>query len=481
MKRLLLSVLVLSVPVLVQSEVTPPAPVLPVPTQRQLDWMAMEMNAFVHFTTNTFTDREWGNGDEPETVFAPTAPDPVQWATALKGAGFKGLIFTTKHHDGFCLWPSRHTEHTIRRSPYKDGHGDMVREVADACRQLGLKFGIYLSPWDRNRADYGTPAYIEYYRAQLAELFANYGPFFEIWFDGANGGTGYYGGANENRKIDGATYYDWHNTVRLVRSLQKQEIVVFSDAGPDIRWVGNEEGRVGETNWNTITLGELYPGKPDIGALLGTGAEGGADWATAEVDVSIRPGWFYHATEDAQVKTPERLFEIYLQSVGRGAVLLLNVPPDRRGLFHENDLQALAGFRRLLDREFATDFARVAKVTVSSARGGSVRFDGAQLIDGNPDTYWATDDGVPTGTVELALPTAQTIKYVVLHEYLKLGQRVKAFTVEVKRDGAWVKVAEQTTIGQKRILALDPVKTDAVRIVITSSRACPTLAGVELF
>ncbi|HEX7583954.1 MAG TPA: alpha-L-fucosidase, partial [Prolixibacteraceae bacterium] len=277
-----------------QNVVPPPAPVLPVPTDRQLAWHEMEQYAFVHFTTNTFTDKEWGFGDESESVFNPTAMDVTQWTKTIKAAGLKGLVLTCKHHDGFCLWPSKYTEHSVKNSPYKNGKGNVVEEVEKACRAEGLKFGVYLSPWDRNRADYGSPSYVEYYRNQLKELFAAHSPVFEMWFDGANGGDGYYGGAKEKRKIDGKTYYDWPTTLKMVRDMEPN-VIFFSDAGPDIRWCGNEEGHVSQTNWNTITPDTLYAGKSDIQELLNTGEENGTSWIPAEVDVSIRPGWFYHA------------------------------------------------------------------------------------------------------------------------------------------------------------------------------------------
>jgi alpha-L-fucosidase len=298
----------------------------------------METNAFIHFTTNTFTDKEWGYGDESPEIFNPTAFDATQWVTALKEAGFQGVILTCKHHDGFCLWPSKFTDHSVKSSPFLKGQGDIVKAVSEACQREGLKFGIYLSPWDRNRSDYGTPSYVEYYRNQLTELITTYGPVFEMWFDGANGGDGYYGGARESRKINGATYYDWPKTLEIVREMAPH-ILFFSDAGPGVRWVGNERGIAGETNWNTITPDTLFAGKPGIEKLLNEGEEFGSAWIPAEVDVSIRPGWFYHHKEDSLVKTGEKLFEIYLTSVGRGSTLLLNVPPDRRGLIHENDLK----------------------------------------------------------------------------------------------------------------------------------------------
>src|SRR5688572_29678839 len=345
-----------------------PAPVHPLPSEAQMQWHEMEMNAFVHFTTNTFTDKEWGYGDEKPEIFNPTQLDANQWASELKKAGFKTLILTCKHHDGFCLWPSKYTEHTVKNTPYKNGKGDIVKEVSEACKKYGLKFGVYLSPWDRNHAEYGRPAYIEYYRNQLKELFTGYGPVFEMWFDGANGGDGYYGGARERRRINGRTYYDWPTTLNMVREMQPN-VIFFSDAGPGVRWVGNERGTAGETYWNTITPDTLYAGKAGIENLLNTGSEDGSAWIPAEVDVSIRPGWFYHKKEDSLVKTAQQLFDIYLTSVGRGAVLLLNIPPDQRGLFHEIDIKSLYGLRNILNRELGKNKAAGATATASSFRG----------------------------------------------------------------------------------------------------------------
>jgi alpha-L-fucosidase len=463
-----------------QHKSSAPRPVMPVPSAAQLAWHEMEMNAFVHFTTNTFTGLEWGNGNESESVFNPTQLNARQWAHTLKAAGFKTLILTCKHHDGFCLWPSKYTQHSVKNSPYKNGKGDIVKEVSEACKKYGLKFGVYLSPWDRNNADYGRPAYINYYRNQLKELFTQYGPIFEMWFDGANGGSGYYGGANETRKINGAAYYDWPATLSLVRSMQPN-VIFFSDAGPGVRWVGNESGMAGTTNWNTISTDTLFAGKAGIEDLLNTGSPDGNKWVPAEVDVSIRPGWFYHKEQDSLVKTPERLFQIYLSSVGRGSTLLLNIPPDRRGLFHENDIKALKGFRQLLNKEFAVDLAKGAKVDASSFRGNAKQFSPANITDGNKNTYWATDDNVTTGSFEIDLVRPSNIKYILLQEYIKLGQRVKAFTVEIWKDDGWKKVAEGTTIGYKRILAITPVQTSKIKVSITDSKACLVIANAEVY
>jgi alpha-L-fucosidase len=479
-KTIFISLLVLCILTSCQDPVSPPAAVLPVPNEAQLAWHEMETNAFIHFTINTFTDKEWGYGDESPSLFNPTALDVNQWISTLKDTGFKTVILTCKHHDGFCLWPSGYTEHSIKNSPYKDGKGDLVQEVSDACKKHGLKFGIYLSPWDRNQATYGKPEYITYYRNQLKELFHGYGPVTEMWFDGANGGDGYYGGANEKRSINGLTYYDWPNTLAMVRDIEPK-VIFFSDAGPGVRWAGNEKGIGGETNWNTITPDTLFAGKVGIEELLNTGHEAGTRWIPAEVNVSIRPGWFYHAKEDSLVKTPEKLFEIYLSSVGRGSTLLLNVPPDRRGLFHENDVKALTEWKQLIDKEFKINLALNAKITANSTRGNSDTFSAAMVADDNKETYWCTDDEVTTGTLEIALGEIKTVKYFVVQEYIKLGQRVKEFNVEVWKDNAWKNVADATTIGYKRIIKLDPVDTDRIRINITASKACPVISNIAVY
>lgn len=476
----LVVIIILNAALLCAQTVQPPAPVGPVPSAEQLAWHQMEMNAFIHFTVNTFTDREWGMGSESPSLFNPGKPDATQWARILKETGFKGVILTCKHHDGFCLWPTRYTEHSIKNSPYKNGKGDLVKETSDACKKYGLKFGVYMSPWDRNRADYGKPEYIAYYRNQLKELFTGYGPIFEMWFDGANGGDGYYGGANEKRRIDGRTYYDWPTTLDMVRQMQPQ-VIFFSDAGPGVRWVGNENGTAGETNWNTITPDTLYAGKAGIEHLLNTGSEDGTHWIPAEVDVSIRPGWFYHKKEDSLVKSPEKLFDIYLSSVGRGSVLLLNVPPDQRGLFHDNDIKSLFGFRAILERELGKNRALNAKATASNYRGRSAGYAPSNATDNNKETYWATDDGVDTASIEINLGKLQTVKYILLQEYIKLGQRVKNFNVEVWTDDAWHTVANATTIGYKRILKLDPVQTAKVRINIAASKACPVISNIAVY
>jgi alpha-L-fucosidase len=460
--------------------VTPPEVVYPIPSGSQLEWHNMELSAFIHFSINTFTDKEWGYGDENPSLFNPTELDAEQWIVTLKDAGFKCVILTCKHHDGFCLWPSKYSEHTVKNSNYQNRQGDVVKEVADACKKYDLKFGIYLSPWDRNHAGYGTPGYITYYRDQLKELFTTYGPVFEMWFDGANGGDGYYGGARESRKIDGATYYDWPATLELVKGMAP-EIIFFSDAGPGVRWVGNERGVAGETNWNTITPDTLFAGKGGIEQLLNTGHEDGSQWIPAEVDVSIRPGWFYHQREDSLVKTPEQLFDIYLTSVGRGSTLLLNVPPDTRGLIHENDRDALRGWKELIDKEFKMNLAAEAEIESTTYRGNADAYGPLNLLDGDPATYWSTDDEINSGNLELSWDKEVMIKYVLIQEYIPLGQRIKEFAIEVWKDGQWSKVASGTTIGYKRIMKIEPVQTRKVRFNVIDSKACPVISSLEVY
>ncbi|MDR0758182.1 MAG: alpha-L-fucosidase [Tannerella sp.] len=463
-----------------RTEVAPPEALLPVPNENQLAWHEREQYAFIHFTVNTFTDKEWGYGDEDPAIFNPTAFDAGQWASVISRAGLKGIILTCKHHDGFCLWPSAYTEHSVKNSPFRDGRGDMVKEVADACRKYGLFFGVYLSPWDRNFAQYASPEYIAYYRNQLTELLGNYGEISEVWFDGANGGDGYYGGAREMRKIDNRTYYDWPNTHAIVRKLAPRA-VMFSDGGPDIRWCGNESGFVGDPNWCLIYGDTLYAGKPNINRLLNHGSEDGNVWLPAEVDVSIRPGWFYHTREDDRVRTPENLMKLYLESVGRGANLLLNLPPDRRGLIHENDAKALLEWKQLKDATFARNMAAGSKATADTHRGNSKLYAAANVTDGDRDTYWATDDPVKSGSLEIDLGQTQKVAYILIQEYIRLGQRVKAFDVETWNGSAWVKAASGTTVGYKRILPIDPVETSKVRIRITDARACPLISNVEVY
>jgi len=441
----------------------------------------MEFYGFLHFTVNTFTDKEWGYGDEAPTLFNPSDFDAQHIARIAKEAGMKGLILTAKHHDGFCLWPSKYTEHSVKNSPWKNGQGDVVREMSDACHAAGLRFGVYLSPWDRNHKDYGRPEYLTYYRNQLRELLTQYGELFTVWFDGANGGDGYYGGAREKRQIDNRTFYDWPNTWKIVRELQPLASM-FSDAGPDFRWVGNERGFAGDPCWATLDLTrpDRHPGGTSEG--LTSGERNGNAWIPAECDVSIRPGWFYHASEDARVKTPAQLLDIYYKSVGRGACLNLNLPPDRRGRIHDNDIAALREFRRVLDSTFGKNLAHLARASANQVRGGESQYAPSNLVDGRRESYWSTDDGITTAEVTLHLERPATFNVIELREFLPLGQRIDAFVVDHQSDGKWVESAQGTSIGNRRLLRLkDPVSTDRVRLRITQAAATPAVSEFGLY
>ncbi len=454
-----------------------PGPCGALPSESQLAWHEMEYYMFVHFTVNTFTDKEWGYGDESPEIFNPTGLDCRQWARVAKEAGMKGIIITAKHHDGFCLWPSKYTEHSMKNSPWRNGKGDVLRELRQACDEYGLKMGVYLSPWDRNSAVYGSREYIDYYRNQLRELLTNYGEIFEVWFDGANGGDGYYGGARETRRIDNRTYYDWPNTIQIVRELQPGA-VMFSDAGPDVRWVGNERGVGSLTNWCRLNRDDMYPGGP-FAKILGQGHEDGKYWVPAEVDVSIRPGWFWHQKEDSLVKSPEKLLDIFYSSIGRNCNLLLNVPPDRRGLIHENDVKSLLGFKELLDKEFANELARGKKVTASSSRGR--KFLPTNVNDGNPDTYWATSDEITNAELIIDLGKETEVNRILLQEYIRLGQRIQEFSVEAFSGGEWIHILDGTTIGYKIIRKFPMVKASKIKVRIIKSKACPLISNIELY
>lgn len=455
------------------------------PSSRQLQWHRLETYAFLHFTINTFTDKEWGYGDEDPRLFLPTAFDADAIVEALKAGGMNGVILTAKHHDGFCLWPTRTSDHSIKRSSWRAGKGDVVKEISEAARRHGLKFGVYLSPWDRNHSAYGKPEYVAVYRRQLRELLTQYGPIFEVWHDGANGGDGYYGGAREKRTIDKHSYYDWPQTWNLVRSLQPNA-VIFSDVGPDIRWVGNERGIAGETCWATHTPagakgGPASPGDADQKGLNG-GTRNGSKWLPAECDVSIRPGWFWHEGQNDKVKTPEQLMDLYLKSVGRGASLLLNVPPDRRGLLHENDVASLRGFGAQLRKTFSGALPAGGRVVASNVRGNARQFRADNLLDGKPETYWATDDGVTTAEVTIEFPRPVRFEFVRVREEIRLGQRVDSIAVDVRQDGEWRAVGQATSVGACRILRMpNIIETTNVRLRVTQSPVSPALTEFSLF
>ncbi|MDE6348131.1 MAG: alpha-L-fucosidase [Bacteroides sp.] len=463
------------------SDIKAPEPILPVPEQKQVEWQKMETYAFIHFGLNTFNDREWGYGDSDPSTFNPTRLDCEQWAQTLVNAGMKGVILTAKHHDGFCLWPFEGTDYSIARSPYKNGRGDIVRELSEACKKYGLKFAVYLSPWDRRQANYGTPEYLDYFYAQLRDLLTNYGQVFEVWFDGANGGDGWYGGTKEVRTIDRKNYYNYPRIYEILDELQPQA-VIFSDGGPGCRWVGNEKGFAGATNWSFLRQGEVYPGY-DKSHELQYGHADGNQWVPAECDVSIRPGWFYHPEEDDRVKTPEQLLDLYYRSVGHNGTLLLNFPVDRDGLIHPTDSANAVRFHQLVQAELKTDLLAGLLPEVSNERGG--KFTASALTDGDYDTYWATADSVDTAEVTFSFSAPRRMNRMLLQEYIPLGQRVKSFVVESRDgDGTWRPVRlneETTTIGYKRLLRFETVTADAIRVRFTESRGSLCISTISLY
>ncbi len=456
----------------------PPVPFGPVPSARQLRWHALEYYGFIHFTVNTFTGKEWGYGDEAPALFNPAAFDAEQIAGAAAAGGMAGLILTCKHHDGFCLWPSRHTAHSVRHAPWRGGRGDLVREVADACRRRGLRFGVYLSPWDRHHADYGRPAYVAFYRDQLRELLTEYGPLFEVWFDGANGGDGYYGGARETRRIDRRAYYDWPGTWEQVRALQP-DAAIFSDGGWDVRWVGNERGVAGDPCWHRLDRDRFFPGEADE-AQLNSGHRFGSHWVPAECDVSIRKGWFHHPATDETVRSPDNLMDLYYQSVGRGASLLLNLAPDRRGLLVDREVAALREFKGRRDAAFGRNLAETARIAASNVRGGAAAYAASRMLDGDAATYWTCDDGVLEAEIELRLERPIRFNVAGLREFLPLGQRVDAFQVWIEQEGRWAPFARGEAIGHRRLSRGTRCETNRVRITVRGS-APPALSEVALY
>lgn len=462
-----------------ESPVAPPKPYGPVPTAAQMAWQQMEMNMFCHFGPNTFTGKEWGDGTEIEDVFNPTDLNCDQWAAVANAAGFKGIIITAKHHDGFCLWPNPVSEHTVAQSNWRNGQGDVLRELSDACRQADLKFGVYISPWDRNAPTYGSPAYNETFLATLQNALTQYGPIYEQWFDGANGE-----GPNGKKQV-----YDWPAFNGQVYKLQPNA-VIFSDVGPGCRWMGNEQGVNGRTCWSRLDIDGYEPGAlAPTQDTLNAGNYNGAYWIPAETDVSIRPGWFYRDSEHP--KSLQELLKIYYTSVGRNSLLLLNVPPDQRGRIATEDSARLVEFRQALDQIFADDLAKHSYIVSTS----NYRFQDSHseelknqyktiyaIYDDDYDIYWATDDSVHSAYVELEYVRPFTFNRVLLQEYIPLGQRVEQFHIEVmNEDGTWRTIAEETTIGYKRIVLTEKVTTKKVRIVIDKSRACIVLNKIGLY
>ena len=457
-----------------------PAPVMPIPTEHQVRWQPMETYAFVHFGLNTFNDREWGYGDCKLETFNPTRLDCEQWAQTFVKAGLKGVIITAKHHDGFCLWPTNYTDYSIRNTPYKDGKGDVVGELAAACKKYGLKFGVYLSPWDRHQAFYGTSFYVDYFYHQLRELFTRYGDIFEIWFDGANGGDGWYGGFKDTRTIDRRTYYQYDRAYQLIDELQPQ-CIVFSDGGPGCRWVGNERGYAHATNWSFLRQGEVFPGYEKYYELQQGHADGN-QWVPAECDVSIRPGWFYHEREDNKVKSVDHLTDLYYRSVGHNANLLINFPVNKEGRIHPTDSAHIVAMHQRVTNELADNLLRGARIKASNERGR--RFGVKALTDNRFDTYWATHDSVRSATLSIRLPRSTQLNRLLLQEYIPLGQRVKSFTVEYRSGKQWLPIRlneETTTIGYKRLLRFKPISTRQLRIRFNDARGCICISEIGAF
>ena len=464
MKRLLLSSIVLWCALTLEAQIVNPCG--PLPNANQLRWQDMEMYAFIHYSLNTYTDQEWGFGNEDPQLFNPSDLDCRQWARVCKQAGMKGIIFTAKHHCGFCMWPSAYTEYSVKNAPWKDGKGDVVRELADACREEGLEFAVYLSPWDRNHPEYGRPAYVTYFRNQLRELLTNYGDIFEVWFDGANGGDGWYGGANETRKIDRTTYYQWPETYKMIRELQPKCLIWNdgSDRG-DLRWVGTEAGNVGETNWSLLYHDGDVPYQ-----MLHYGVEDGDVWCPGETNTSIRPGWFYHDAENEHVKSLSKLMDTYYKSVGRNSTLLLNFPIAPNGRIHPNDSLRGIAFKKMIDEVFKTDLVATANI---KTQGNET------IIDFNKP---------------------MTFNRFLVEEDIAQGQRVKKFSLEALVDGKWqplkdelverLRVGEHssgmngdglTTIGHRRIICFPTVKATKLRFTITDAKCEPIIKKIGVY
>lgn len=460
------------------SAATAPAPYGPLPTKQQVDWLRMEWYAFVHFGLNTYTNREWGYGDESPQMFNPENFDAEAIVRTFKGAGMNGMIYTAKHHDGFCTWPTQSTSHNITQSPWKNGKGDVVREFAKACRKHKFAFGTYLSPWDRNCAEYGHKGYLKVYYKQIEELLTKYGPIFEIWFDGAMGGDGYYGGARQNRNIGQAdTYYNYEQVVKNIRRLQPNCIIWGASGRGDATWGGSEKGFVKYPLWNVRDK----------------------KWLSLEGDTPINGrGWFWHPGQADSVKSPEHLMQVYLSSVGRGANLILNLAPNRDGRLDAADVASLEAFGKMRTRLLAKDYALGAKVKASEVRGKDAHFAGKALTDGDIESYWCPENGNTTPSAVITLPEPATFDVIRLREQIRLGQRVEAFQVEAWVDGAWKTIVEPGspgevesqfnvrggkghTIGNQvmRWLA-EPVTTTKLRLTITKAKACPCISEFSL-
>lgn len=466
-KTIAIAILMAMLTIYVNAQTKSTKPCGPLPTENQLHWQDMEMYAFIHYSLNTYTDQEWGFGNEDPKLFNPTHLDCRQWARVCKQAGMKGIIFTAKHHCGFCMWPSAYTEYSVKNSPWKNGKGDVVRELADACREEGLKFAVYLSPWDRNHPEYGRPEYVTYFRNQLRELLTNYGEIFEVWFDGANGGDGWYGGANETRKIDRTTYYQWPETYKMIRQLQPT-CLIWNDGSSrgDLRWVGTEAGNVGETNWSLLNHdGEV------TWSMLHYGLEDGDSWVPGETNTSIRPGWFYHETENEHVKSLSKLMDTYYKSVGRNSTLLLNFPVAPNGRIHPNDSLRGLAFKKMIDEVFKENLIEKGKVKVKKGIGAQA------------------NDNLHSSTFTVQWDKPMTFNRFLAEEDIALGQRVKKFMLEVEVNGKWQPLKDAlaengdglTTIGHRRIICFPTLTATKLRFTITDSKAEPIIKKLGVY
>lgn len=459
------------------------------PSERQLAWQQMEFNAFIHFSVNTFTDREWGLGNEEPEIFNPSKLDADQWVETCQLTGMKGIILTCKHHDGFCLWPSQYTEHSVKNSPWKNGKGDVVKEVSDACRKYGLKFGVYLSPWDRHEKTYGdSSVYNQYFKKQLTELLINYGEIFCVWFDGACGE-----GPNGKRQI-----YDWNGYYSVIRKLQPNAVI--SVCGPDVRWCGNEAGHCRESEWSVVPSylqdaektaeksqqvddGEFSKKINNVDEDLGSrnviNTSGKLIWYPAEVNTSIRPGWFYHKNEDNQVKKVEELLKIYYRSVGGNSNFLLNIPPDKRGLIYENDVAILRRLGRILSETFKENLALGACIKASESIDEV--HSPVNILEDN-DSFWCPKEGTEKAELDIELVCDKTFDRIVLMENIKSsGQHVESFIIEAHDSDGWKEIYRGTVIGYKCICCFETITAKNIRIRITESRLYPSIKYLGIF
>jgi alpha-L-fucosidase len=457
------------------------------PSKRQYEWQRLEFTAFVHFGINTFDNLEWGKKTMDISKFNPSEIDVNQWVKVFKEAGMKQVMLTAKHHDGFCLWPTKYNNYNISNTPFQNGKGDIVKDLSEACRKAGLKFGVYLSPWDMHEKTYGTPAYNKYFENLLTELLTNYGKISEVWFDGANGE-----GPNGRKQV-----YDWNSYYRLIRKLQPDAVIAIM--GPDVRWVGTESGYGRQTEWSVLPGSTTNQEKiaensqqkaldnafvphdltsEDLGSREKIENASSLIWYPAEVDVSIRPGWFYHKSDDDQVKSPYKLVDIYYNSVGLNDVLLLNVPPDKRGLITEHDIKSLNGMKYILDETFKDNLVKNATaVSSNEKKGNEAKF----ILDNNLKTFWTTEDTISKASIEINLGEEKTFNCAMLQENILAGQRVEKFHLEFLNGSQCEKFAEATTIGYKRLLRFPAVTTDKVKIIIDQCRTNPTLSSFGLY